>query len=88
MRDSAFAFGAGRLRFKFWVGQIGHSVPTARHCDLSSKEATEPAGANDAEMGTANSLHASAQYSEYNDLIDLTNRNTIAVDQNKFDTHS
>ena len=35
-------------------------LPTARHrCDISSKEAVLP-GRNDAEMGSANSLHASA----------------------------
>ena len=35
-------------------------LPTARHrCDISSKETVLPAR-NDAEMGPANSLHASA----------------------------
>ena len=35
-------------------------LPTARHrCDISSKGAVLP-GRNDAEMGPANSLHASA----------------------------
>ena len=39
-------------------------LPTARHrCDISSKGAVLP-GRNDAEMGPANSLHASAYYSE------------------------
>ena len=46
-------------------------LPTARHrCDISSKEAVLP-GRNDAEMGPANSLHASAYYSEYNERFDL-----------------
>ena len=49
-------------------------LPTARHrCNISLKGAVLP-GRNDAEMGPANSLHASAFYSEYNkrfDLIDL-----------------
>ena len=46
-------------------------LPTARHrCNISSKEAALP-GRNDAEMGPANSLHASAYYSEYNKRFDL-----------------
>ena len=46
-------------------------LPTARHrCDISSNEAVLP-GRNDAEMGPANSLHASAYYSEYNERFDL-----------------
>ena len=44
---------------------------TARHrYDISSKEAALP-GRNDAEMGPANSLHASAYYSEYNERFDF-----------------
>ena len=40
-------------------------LPMARHrCDNSSKEAGLP-GRNDAEMGPANSLHASGYYSKY-----------------------
>ena len=40
-------------------------LPTARHrCNISSKGAVLP-GRNDAAMGPANSLHASAYYSEY-----------------------
>ena len=47
-------------------------LPTARHlCDISSKGAVLP-GRNDAEMSSANSLHASAYYSEnYNETFDL-----------------
>ena len=46
-------------------------LPTARHrCDISSKEAVL-SGRNDAEMGPANSLHASAYYSEYNERFFL-----------------
>ena len=46
-------------------------LPTARYrCDISSKGAVLP-GRNDAEMGPANSLHASAYYSEYNERFDL-----------------
>ena len=46
-------------------------LPTARHrCDISLKGAVLP-GRNDAEMGPANSLHASAYYSEYNEGFDL-----------------
>ena len=41
----------GGLRFKSRVGQIGHSVATARHrCDISSKEAVLP-GCNDTKVG-------------------------------------
>ena len=48
-------------------------LPTARHhCDISSKGAVLP-GRNDAEMGPANSLHASAYYSKYNERFDLIN---------------
>ena len=44
---------------------------TARHlCDVSSNGAVLP-GRNDTEMGPANSLHASAYYSEYNERFDL-----------------
>ena len=46
-------------------------LPMARHCcDISSKGAVLP-GRNDVEMGPANSLHASAYYSEYNERFDL-----------------
>ena len=46
-------------------------LPTARHrCDISSNGAVLP-GRNDAEMGPANSLHASAYHSEYNERFDL-----------------
>ena len=44
---------------------------TARHrCDISSKGAVLP-GRSDAEMSPANSLHASAYYSKYNETFDL-----------------
>ena len=47
-------------------------LPTARHrCDIFSKAAVLP-WRNDAEMGPANSLHASAYYSECNKRFDLT----------------
>ena len=63
--------GTGGLRFKFWAGQIGHRVANARHpCDVSSKGAVLSRH-NDAEMGPANSLHASAYYSEYNERFDF-----------------
>ena len=46
-------------------------LPTARHrCDISSKGAVLP-GRNDAEMGPANSLHASAYYSDNNEKFDF-----------------
>ena len=44
---------------------------SARHrCDISSNGAVLP-GRNDADMGPANSLHASAYYSEYYERFDL-----------------
>ena len=55
-----FASGARGVRFKSRVGQIGQSVPTARHfCNISSK-GNMLLGHNDAEMGPVNFLHASA----------------------------
>ena len=46
-------------------------LSTIRHrCDISLKEAVLPGG-NDAEMGPANSLHASVYYSGYNKRFDL-----------------
>ena len=46
-------------------------LPTARHrCGISSKGAVLP-GCNDAEIGPANLLHASAYYSKYNERFDL-----------------
>ena len=46
-------------------------LPTARHrCNISSKGAVLP-GRNDAEMVPANSLDASAYYSEHNERFDL-----------------
>ena len=45
-------------------------LPTARHrCDISSNGAVLP-GRNDAEMGPANSLHALAYFSKYNERFD------------------
>ena len=47
------------------------ALPTARHhCDILSKEAVL-LGCNDAKMGPANLLQASAFYSEYNERFDL-----------------
>ena len=67
--DNAFVSGAGGLRFKSLAGQIGHSVangsPPLRHY---SKGAVLP-GRKEAKMGPANSLHASAYYSENNERI-------------------
>ena len=46
-------------------------LPTASHrCDISSKGAVLPRR-NDAEMGPANSLHASVYYIEYNKRLGL-----------------
>ena len=41
-----------------------------QRCDISSKEAVL-SGCNDADIGPANSLHASAYYSKYNQRFDL-----------------
>ena len=58
--SNAFVSGAGSLRFKSRSGQIGHSVANGlNRRKISSKGAALP-GCNDAEMGPANSLHASA----------------------------
>ena len=58
---NAFGSGAGGLRFKSWAGQIGHSVsnnsPPLQHFLERNCIASR---CNDAEMGSANSLHASA----------------------------
>ena len=68
---NAFVSGAGGLRFNFRAGKSDTVLPTARHrCNISSKGAVLP-GRNDAELGPANSLHASAYYSEYNERFDL-----------------
>ena len=62
--------------FEVWGSNLGPVksdtvLPTARHCcDISSKGAVLP-GHNDAEMGPANSLHATAYYSEYNERFDF-----------------
>ena len=46
-------------------------LPMDRYrCDISSRGAVLP-GRNDAEMDPANSLHASAYYSEYTERFDL-----------------
>ena len=45
-------------------------LPTTRHrCDIS--KGTMLSERKDMEMGAANSLHASAYYSEYNERFDL-----------------
>ena len=46
-------------------------LPTTCHdSNISSKEVVLP-GSNNAEMGTVNSFHASAEYSEYNKRFNL-----------------
>ena len=46
-------------------------VPTTcQGCNISSKEVVLP-GSNNAEMGPANSIHPSAEYSEYNKRFNL-----------------
>ena len=57
------------LRFKSQIGQIGHRVangsPSLRHF------LTVLPGSNEAEMGPANLLQASAKYRKYNERFDL-----------------
>ena len=44
-----------------WPVKLDTMLSTARNrCNISSKEAVLPGGRNNAEMGSANSLHASA----------------------------
>ena len=67
------------LALEVWGSNLGPVksdtvLPTTRHrCNISSKGAVLP-GRNDPEMGSANSLHASAYYSEYNERFDLINQ--------------
>ena len=53
--------GAGDLRFKSLVDQIGRSVAMARHrWDISLERSCVTRRQNDKEMGPVNSLHAMA----------------------------
>ena len=62
---------SGGLSFKFRPIKSTIVSPTTRHrCNICSKGAVLP-GRNDVELGTANLLHASAEYSEYNKRFDL-----------------
>ena len=55
-------------------------LPTAhRRCDIFSKGAVLP-GRNDAEMGPANALYASAYYSEYDEGFDLIQEVSRSID--------
>ena len=57
---NAFVSEVEGWRFKSRAGQIRHSVANGSlRCDISIKEVVLP-WRNDAEMGPANSLHASA----------------------------
>ena len=71
--DSEFVCGAEGLRFKSRAGQIRHSVadgsPLLQHFIGKSSLARTR---NDAEMGLANSLLASAWYGKHNESFDLT----------------
>ena len=75
-RPDGRAVTRSSLEREVWGSNLGPvksdtMLPTARHrCDISSKEAVLPRR-NDAETGPANSLHASAYYSEYNERFDL-----------------
>ena len=62
---NAFVSGPGGRGSNLGPVKSDTVLPTARHrCNISSKGAVLP-GRNDAEMGPANSLHASAYYSKY-----------------------
>ena len=59
---NALVSGVGGLRFKSWVCKSDIMLPTACHrCSISSKGAVL-LGCNDAEVGPADSLHASAYF--------------------------
>ena len=64
--------GTGGLRFEFRASQIGYRVangsPPLQHFFERRCVARK---CNDAKMGLANSLHASAYYNEYNERFDL-----------------
>ena len=68
---NAVASGAGSLRLKSRAGQIGHSVANVSPPLQLFFEWSCVAQCNYAEMGPANSLHASAQYSEYTEGFDF-----------------
>ena len=68
---NGFVFGAGGLRFRSRPVKLVIVLPTARHrCNISLKGAVLP-GRYDTEMDSANSLHASAKYSGYNETFDV-----------------
>ena len=75
--DNAVLSGMGGLTFKSQACEIGHNVengsPPPQHF---VKRSCLP-WRYDAEMGTANLLHASALYSEYNEAIDLLSNNML-----------
>ena len=62
------------LRFKSWTSQTGHRVSNGSPPQQHFFEKRY-----DAEMGPANSLHASASYSEYNQRFDLISRASMQV---------
>ena len=71
---NAFLSGVGGQKFKSRTGQIERSVandsPPLRYFFERSCVAND-GGRNDAEMGPANSFHASAYYIEYNERFDF-----------------
>ena len=63
-------------------------LPTiCNHCNICSKESVLP-GRNDAEMGSANSLHALAKYCKYNERFDLINSPRHSVSGSTFVSYS
>ena len=78
---NAFISGSGGLSFKSRPVKLDAVLLTARHrCDIS-KGAVLP-GRNNAEMGPANSLHASATYVEYNERFDFDVLSSHSPDEN------
>ena len=79
---NAIISGAGGLRFKSQPGQIGHSVVNSLLRRFFEKSFVFYRRV-DAEMGFANSVHASAKYSEYNerDLISFTSVTYIVIQE-------
>ena len=71
LRRNRSTNGTGGLRFRSRADQIGHRVangsPPLQYFFAKCRGARRH---NDAEIGRGNSLHASAQYNEYNERYD------------------
>ena len=70
---------SGNSGSKLGPGELDTALPTTGHrCNIFAK-GTLP-GRSDEEMGPANSSHASAYYSEYNETFDLVKTVVICCD--------